>query len=127
MKKILKTIVQFLWNPRLLVCFVIAWMITNGWSYVLLAVGTYFQIGWLMTIASAYLAFLWLPVSPEKIVTVGITIALMRAMFPEDEKTLGLLKQLRNKARSSGQKSRGAARRLLELGRALPGRLRTLP
>ncbi len=60
----------------------------------MLAVGTYFQIGWLITVASAYLAFLWLPISPEKIVTIGIAMGLMRMLFPDDEKTLGLLRQL---------------------------------
>ena len=122
MKKIFKTIIQFLLNPRLLLCFAIAWMITNGWSYVLLALSTYFQIGWLVTIASAYLAFLWLPVSPEKIVTVAIAMALMRRLFPDDEKTLGLLRQLHQRVKATGRKSRRAANQLLSTQTApVPG------
>jgi hypothetical protein len=44
-------------------------------------------------IGSAYLAFLWLPVSPEKIITITIAIWLMKLIFPNDQKTLGTLRQ----------------------------------
>ena len=92
-KGFFKTAVQFVLNPRLLLCFGIGWMITNGWSYVLLGLGTWFGNEWMIGVASAYLAFLWLPVSPEKLVTVTIAIALLRWLFPNDKKTLGILKK----------------------------------
>lgn len=91
-KRFFKTAVQFVLNPRLLLCFGIGWMITNGWSYVLLGLGTWLENEWMIGIASAYLAFLWLPVSPEKLVTVAIAITLLRWMFPNDQKTLGILR-----------------------------------
>ena len=89
---IIKTAVQFLLNPRLLLCFGIGWMITNGWSYVLMGLGTWLGNEWMMGIAGAYLTFLWLPVSPEKLVTVAIAMLLLRWLFPNDQKTLGILK-----------------------------------
>lgn len=92
-KGFFKTAVQFLLNPRLLLCFGIGWMITNGWSYVLLGLGTWLENEWMIGVASAYLAFLWLPVSPEKLVTVTIAITLLRWLFPNDQKTLGILKR----------------------------------
>lgn len=92
-KSFCKTAVLFILNPRLLLCCGIAWMITNGWSYVLLGLGTWMESEWMIGIASAYLAFLWLPVSPEKIVTVAIAMTLLRFLFPNDKKTLGILKQ----------------------------------
>ena len=92
-KGFFKTAVQFILNPRLLLCFGIGWMITNGWSYVLLGLGTWFENEWMIGIASAYLAFLWLPVSPEKLVTVAIAMTLLRWLFPHDKKTLGILKK----------------------------------
>lgn len=91
-KRFFKTAVQFVLNPRLLLCFGIGWMITNGWSYVLLGLGTWLENEWMIGIASTYLAFLWLPVSPEKLVTVAIAITLLRWMFPNDQKTLGILR-----------------------------------
>jgi len=94
MKERLKKILQFITNPRLLLCFGLAWIITNGWSYILLAVGTWLGIGWMIAVSGAYLTFLWLPISPEKIVTVAIAMALLRFLFPNDQKTLGVLKNM---------------------------------
>ena len=104
-QKIIK-IVQFLLNPRLLLCLAMAWMITNGWSYILMAVGTYFEIPWMMAVAGAYLAFLWLPISPEKIVTFAIAIALLRWLFPNDQKTLAVLKRWRDRAKAAIRRRR---------------------
>ena len=104
-EKILK-VIQFLLNPRLLLCLALAWMITNGWSYILMAIGTYFEIPWMMAVAGAYLAFLWLPVSPEKIATFAIAIALLRWLFPEDQKTLAVLKRWLAKAKSAIRRRR---------------------
>ena len=79
-----------------MVCFGIAWLITNGWSYVMLCVGTHLNIGWMIAVAGAYLTFLWLPISPEKIVTVAIAIGLLRLLFPNDQKTLAVLIDMKN-------------------------------
>ncbi len=83
----------------MLLCVTIAWLITNGWSYIMLGVGTYFDIGWMIAVSSAYLAFLWLPISPEKIVTVTIAVALLKLLFPKDEKTLAVLTELYQKTK----------------------------
>ncbi len=88
----LKKTVQFIANPRLLLCWLIAWIITNGWSYILFGVGTYYEIEWMLAMSGAYLAFLWLPISPEKLVTCAIAIALLRWLFPGDQKTLAVLR-----------------------------------
>ncbi len=93
-KNILKKTAQFLLNPRLLLCIGIAWMITNGWSYIMFALGTFFDIPWMIAVGGAYLAFLWIPFSPEKIVTAAIAIALLRFLFPKDERTLAVLKRM---------------------------------
>ena len=93
-KGTIKKGIQFITNPRLMVCFGLAWLITNGWSYILLGIGTLLDISWMIAVASGYLAFLWLPVSPEKIVTIAISIALLKKLFPKDQKTLGILKEL---------------------------------
>ena len=96
----LKKTLQFIANPRLLVCVLLGWMVTNGWSYVMFAVGTICEIEWMVAIAGAYLAFLWLPISPEKLVTIAIAIALLRWLFPNDQKTLAVLKRWHVKAKS---------------------------
>lgn len=98
LKEILKKILLFIVNPRLLLCVGIAWMITNGWSYVALGIGTWFHINWLVAVATAYLAALWFPFTPEKIVTFAIALWLLKLLFPNDKKTLGVLKELKEKA-----------------------------
>lgn len=90
----LKSALQFIFNPPLLICFGIAWLITNGWSYIMFSLGIYFDIPILVGIASAYMAFLWFPFTPEKIITVIISIALLKHFFPNDEKTLKKLEDL---------------------------------
>lgn len=91
MKSFFRKAISFILNPRLLLCFGIAWMITNGWSYVMFGFGTYLGIAWMIAVSSAYLTFLWLPISPEKIVTIAIAIFLLKKIFPKDEKTLAVL------------------------------------
>lgn len=103
MKQKLKKILQFILNPRLLLCFGMGWMITNGWSYVLLGIGTWLGNEWMMAVAAGYLALLWIPFTPEKIITVAIAIFLLRWLFPRDEKTLKVLRDMYAKAKTSIQ------------------------
>lgn len=100
LKEKIKKIIQFIMNPRLLLCLGIAWIITNGWSYVMFALGTYFGINWMIAVSGGYLAFLWIPVSPEKLATVAIAILLLKLLFPDDKKTLGILIDMKNKVKS---------------------------
>ncbi|MCM1184496.1 MAG: putative ABC transporter permease [Roseburia sp.] len=102
-KEKFKKIIEFLLNPHFLLCFGIAWLITNGWSYIMLGIGTCYEIGWMMAAASAYLAFLWLPVSPEKIATFAIALTLLRWLFPNDQKTLAVLRELLKKTKDAFQ------------------------
>lgn len=103
-KRWLKKALMFLLNPRLLFCFGIAWLITNGWSYILFALGTWLKNEWLLGISGAYLAFLWFPFSPEKLATVAIAIFLLKLWFPGDEKTLAVLIDMKNKVKAAIKK-----------------------
>lgn len=97
MKEMVRKIIRFITNPHLTIWFEIVWIITNGWSYVMLGLGTLFNIKWMIAIASGYLAFLWLTISPEKILTVVLAIALLRLIFPNDQKILSVLKAMKGK------------------------------
>ena len=104
LKNWLKKAVQFILNPRLLFCLGIAWIITNGWSYILFGLGTWFEIEWMIAVSGAYLAFLWFPFSPEKLATVAIAIFLLRWLFPRDQKTLAVLIEMKRKVKAAIQK-----------------------
>lgn len=84
---------RFLLNPRLLLCLGIAWLITNGWSYILFGIGMALKINWMRMVGGAYMSLLWLPFTPEKLITVLIAIGLLRLIFPRDRHTLGVLRR----------------------------------
>ncbi len=92
-KKKLKKIARFIFNPRFLLCFGIAWMITNGWCYVLTFLGKLFDITWMMVVGASYAGLLWLPFTPEKLLTIIIAIFLLRLIFPCDKNTLAVLRE----------------------------------
>ena len=48
-----KVIVRLLLNRRFLLCFGIAWMITNGWSYLLLGLGLWTDTAWMLAVSGA--------------------------------------------------------------------------
>ena len=102
----LKTVVHFVLNPKLILCFILAWMITNGWAYVMLGFGFYLGISWMQVVAGTYLGLIWLPMTPEKIITVAISIFLLKLLFPKDERTLGVLTSLKNKLISSAKEKK---------------------
>lgn len=94
-----KVAIEFILNPRLLLCFGLAWIITNGWAYIASALAVWLNIEWLGTVAGSYLAALWIPFTPEKIVTIIIAIFLLKLLFPNDKKTLMRLHNMKEKAK----------------------------
>lgn len=87
----LKKWTLFIINPHFIICFLIGWLFTNGWSYIIFALGTYFKINWMIILGTAYMSMLWAPFTPEKLVTLIIAIFLLKLLFPRDEKTLKVL------------------------------------
>lgn len=100
-KAFIKKWIIFIFNPRFLLCFIIGWLITNGWSYIFFAVGTYFEITWMIVTGTTYMSLLWAPLTPEKIITLIIAIFLLKLFFPKDEKTLKVLQEELKRAKAS--------------------------
>lgn len=93
-----KTTIALILNPHYLLCYSIAWLITNGWAYVFTVAGSMFDISWMLAVGSGYLALIWLPLTPEKLITLAIAILLLRRLFPNDQKTLAVLRRLQQSA-----------------------------
>lgn len=91
---ILKEKIKPFLNWKFVVSFFFAWMITNGWSYIALGIGIVFKVSWLITVASGYQTFLWLPCTPEKIVTIPLAICIHRLLFPRDFKNIEKLNRI---------------------------------
>ena len=78
-------------NWRFLISYGVAWMITNGWCWIGLGVSFIFNINWLKIVCTSYMAFLWMPFTVEKIVTIPLAIWFQTIFFKND---LKLRKQL---------------------------------
>ena len=72
-------------------------MITNGWAYIALGLGLYFDIKWLAAIAGSYTAILYLPFTLEKLITIPIAIFICKILFPKQKKVQEQLNELLEK------------------------------
>lgn len=99
-----KTWLKRILNWRFLVCFLIAWMITNGWSYISFAISSIFDISLLKVVATTYISLLWLPFTPEKILTFIIALFIMKKIFPQDQKSIQELENMINKEKRKNKK-----------------------
>ena len=108
MKKDFKSFLNKIWkavklffvafvNIRFAFCFFLSWMITNGWAYIGIVMGSVvFDLPWLAAGCLAYLSFLWLPFICEKLVQIPIAIYLSKLLFPNDNKTVELLHSMKD-------------------------------
>ena len=97
MKKLVNKLKKYLrpfLNLRFLLCFSISWMITNGWAYIFIIIGTKFEITWMAYVGTSYIAILWLPITPEKLITIPLAMLFQKLFFKNDEKTKRILKDM---------------------------------
>lgn len=73
----------------------------------MLGAGLWFDVPWMTAVGGAYLGLLWIPFTPEKLITVFIALVLLRWLFPNDKDTLLVL-------RDEMEKIKAAARRRKE-------------
>ena len=85
--------VKALTNPHMLISVAIAWFFTNGWAYCAAGIGTFCHIPWLRNTGLIYLGILWAPGTPEKVLTFGLAMMIMRVLFPQDRRTVLLLRR----------------------------------
>jgi hypothetical protein len=64
-------------KPTILISMFLAWMMTNGWSYLFAVIGTPVM----RRIALSYIALLWLPFTPEKIITIPLGLFIQKILF----------------------------------------------
>ena len=69
-------------KPTLAISFMLAWFLTNGWAYLLAALGT----GWVRAVALTYISILWLPFTPEKLITIPLSLFIQKKLFIKKEK-----------------------------------------
>ena len=64
-------------KPTLAISFMLAWFLTNGWAYLLAAIGS----GWVRAVALTYISILWLPFTPEKLITIPLAFFIQKILF----------------------------------------------
>ena len=90
-------------NIKFAISFGIAWTITNGIWYVF----AFIPMGlpeWLIYTSMSYIAFLYLPFTPEKLVTIPLAIFIHWLLFRNDIKTRKQLDDMYAQAKSDWQK-----------------------
>lgn len=85
-KKLWKFLKFFL-NWRFLVSFGVAWIITNGYVYIMIGIGMLIKNNALIGVGSSILGVYYLPFFIEKPITFAIAIFICKKLFPKDKKT----------------------------------------
>jgi len=90
-------------NWRFLISFGLAWLITNGIWYVFAFVPMRLP-DWLVWFSVSYIAFLYLPFTPEKLVTIPLAIFIQWLLFRNDIKTRKQLDEMYAQAKADWHK-----------------------
>ena len=84
LKKIKTYISPFL-NWRILIIYVPIWFIMSGWTYLFIFLGTRHHVGWMLAAGTFWATVLWLPFTPEKLITIPITLVIYVKLFGHKE------------------------------------------
>ena len=95
---------------KFLLCFFLAWFVTNGWSYAFIIIGLLCDIDWMFDVGAGFQAFLWMPFTPEKLVTIPMAMWFNFKIF-KDEKTTTMLANMLSQAKEDWGKAKGLLKR----------------
>jgi len=98
-------------NWRFLISFGLAWMITNGWCYIGLAIGFALNINWLKAVCGGYAAILYLPFTAEKLITIPMAMWFQSKLFKKDEKLRQQFIDMKKEAHKDWEKIKSWFRR----------------
>jgi chaperonin GroEL len=87
MKKLVKKLLaklyefmKFVLDWKTFLCYIPVWFVFSGWTYAAIAFGS----PWWKAAGGAWLAMLWMPWCPEKLITIPITLWLKRIIFKKE-------------------------------------------
>ena len=70
----IKTYISPFLNWRILIIYVPIWFIMSGWTYLFIYLGTKHHISWMLASGTFWATLLWLPITPEKLITIPLTL-----------------------------------------------------
>ena len=77
----IKTYISPFLNWRILIIYLPIWFIMSGWTYLFIYLGTRHHVGWMLAAGTFWATVLWLPFTPEKLITVPLTILVYVKLF----------------------------------------------
>lgn len=87
MKKFIKGIWEWVkpyGTSKMIPCLIIAWIITNGWAYVFIALGPRIGATWMTIAGTAWATILWMPWTLEKpLITIPLSLLIYRLIYRE--------------------------------------------
>lgn len=98
-------------NWRFLISFGLAWMITNGIWYIFAFAPIKWFPEWLVWFGRAYIAFIYLPMTPEKLITIPIAVFFQTLLFKGHKKTKDQLDIMYAQAKSDWAKVKAKFKR----------------
>ena len=88
MKRLLtkiKTYISPFLNWRILIIYLPIWFIMSGWTYLFIYLGTCHHVGWMLAAGTFWATILWLPITPEKLITIPLTMLVYVKLFGHRE------------------------------------------
>ena len=70
----IKTYISPFLNWRILVIYLPIWFLMSGWTYLFIYLGTRHHIAWMLASGTFWATVLWLPITPEKLITIPLTL-----------------------------------------------------
>lgn len=70
----LKTYISPFLNWKILVIYLPIWFLMSGWTYLFIYLGTKYHISWMLASGTFWFTILWLPFTPEKLITIPLTL-----------------------------------------------------
>ena len=90
-KKLVKKVWIYLrpfFDIRFLISYFIPFMFTNGWAWIGAAILPIIGANWFTIAATTWLGILWMPWTPEKIITIPIAIWIHTKLFKKNNEHL---------------------------------------
>ena len=82
----IKTYISPFLNWRILIIYVPIWFIMSGWTYLFIYLGTRYHISWMLASGTFWATILWLPITPEKLITIPLTLFIYMRVFGHGNK-----------------------------------------
>lgn len=90
-------------NWRFLVSYSVPFMLINGWAWIGVFLFPYYK-NWFTIASVSWMTFLWMPFTPEKLVTIPMAIWIHTLIFKHEKRTRAMLDQMYAEARADWEK-----------------------